>query len=685
VSAGSISGMSVTGNSGSITAHETPGMSGSGVISNVTISSNTSSGSVSAGSISGMTVASNAGSITAAGQGIINNLHVGTNSGSIKAKEDSSKGSGTLNGLHIGTLMTKGTVSAANIGTMTVTTLAGSIQVTNTLGNLSAGTVASNATLSAGHFGVVTAQDAAATVNFIEPTVTRTLTVSPHTGNAVPHYSFYYDGTGADGTDAVDPLVVVQIDAASTGSFDLGVTTNTATNDGNGFDLAGLYSVDSNVPTGIHNVVVGGNLLLGKVPAGAVSFFHLPATTPGGVQLPQDTVAVAVAGNLPAASIVAKAVPALAAGSFAGVSANSAKPTDALVPLAKGTSLTQANDTFQVFISEASPVAQFLVTGPGNSFDSKPMLFADQVSDNRPVTATDTLVSSKNSSTVSTVAFTGQGGSLTTAQPITTSITSTGALGDLILSAPHGLTANVTAPSIFGNIDVTNGAISGTIETSGDLGRTFKDSNGNTVVTSIQTGGGGITGAILVGGDLISQVEAQSGMDGVIAVQGNIGVIQTNSAGHVIRFGGINATGGVDGQIVAQGNVFGDINITGGLNGRIAVHGSSGILGNVSISGGIRSTGAIVSRGVIGDATIGTQLSISGDDKGILAAEGNINGDISRLKNVFSGSSAKAIDAIFLDNNNNLLDVTNSDDLELLLLHLRNLKVDSHGNLTDTT
>jgi hypothetical protein len=693
VSAGSISGMSVTGNSGSITANEDPGVSGSGVISNASIGSNTSSGSVSAGSISGMSVTSNSGSITAAGQGIITKLHVGTNAGSIKAKEDSSEGSGTLDNIRIDTLTKKGAVSAANAGTMTVTTLAGSIQVTNTLDNLSAATLASTANLQAGHFNVVTAQHAAATVNFIEPTVTRTLTVSPRTGDAVPDYGFYYDGISAD-DPLGDPLVVVQINAASTlVPFDLGVTTNTATNGGNGFDLAGLYSVDSsgnhNVQTDIHNVMVGGNLLTGAVPKGAISFFkNLPANTPGGVQLPQDTVAVAVAGNLPAASIVAKAVPVLAASSFAGVSANSATHTDALVPLAKGTSLTQANDTFQVFVSEASPVAQFLVTGPGNSFDAKPMLFADQVFDNHPGTATDTLVRSRNSSTVSTVTFTGQGGSLTTAQPITTSITSTGSLGDLILSAPHGLTANVTAPSILGNIDVTNGGISGTIETSGDLGRTFTDANGNiTSVTSIQTGGGGLTGQIIVGGNLISQVELKSGMDGVIAVQGDIGVMQTNSAGSRIRFGGITvSTGGVNGQIVAQGNVFGDINITGGLNGRIAVHGPSGILGNVLIGGGIGTTGAIVSRGEIGDATNGTQLSISGNDKGILAAEGDINGDINRLKNVFTGSNANVIDAIFLDNNGNrLLDVTDSDDLELLLLHLRNLKVGSNGQLTDTT
>ena len=134
------------------------------------------------------------------------------------------------------------------------------------------------------------------------------------------------------------------------------------------------------------------------------------------------------------------------------------------------------------------------------------MLFADQASGNTPVIATDTLVlpSRSTSTEVITVAFHGPGGSLTTAQPIITAITSDGSLGDLILSARRGLTANVTAPTIVGNIDVTGGGISGTIETTGDLGRTFTDWNGNIIgVTSIQTWGG-LTGQIIVGGNLIS-------------------------------------------------------------------------------------------------------------------------------------------------------------------------------------
>jgi hypothetical protein len=724
ISAGAINQMSMGSNSGSVTAsgqgtinNFTDGTNtgtisavedsnaGSGVFSNGSIGDN--SGSISAGAINQMSMGSNSGSVTASGQGTISKLNVGTNSGLIQAKADTTSGSGALSNSNIGTLATTGIVSAANASDITITTVAGSIQVTNHVSNLSAGTVAGTANLHAGHFDVFTAQHAAPTVNFIEPTVTRTLMVSPHTGNTgnvLPDYGFYYDGTGPG-----DPKVVVQIVAtSSTAPFDLGVTTSTATNSSppppnsselDGFDLAGLYSVDSNgnpnALTGVHNVVVGGNVLLGAVP-GALSFFnHLPSTAAsGGIQLPQDIVAVAAAGNLPAASIVAKAVPSVAAGLFNGVSADNASQNDALVPLAVGTAVTQANDSFQVFVSEASHVAQFLVTGPGSSFDNKQMLFADQVADNLPVTATDTLVPTGSSATVSSVAFSGFGASLTTAQAITNSITVTaGSLGDLTLKAPQGLTASVTAPSIIGNINITNGGISNIIETSGDLGSTITGPSGSiTGVTSIQTGSGGLTstGQIIVGGNLISQVGLQSGLDGVIAVQGDIGTIQTSNGiapnGALTRFGGINvSTGGVTGQIVAMGNVFGDISITGGLSGRIAVHGNNGefglsngrdgILGNVSIKGGIDTTGAIVSGGLIGDAISGTHLSISGTDKGLLAAVGIINfgatGSLNQagLFNNVGGTSTNGnvIDAIFTKSVGTLFQVISPGDLSQLL------------------
>jgi hypothetical protein len=461
-------------------------------------------------------------------------------------------------------------------------------------------------------------------------------------------------------------------------------------------------------------VVAGGSLLLNAVPAGAVTFFGLATSTAGGVQLPQDTLAVAVAGNLPAASIVARAVPSVAAGSFAGVSADNAGNSDAIVPLATGTAVTQANDTFQVFVSTAGHVAQFLVTGPGGSFDNKKMLFSQLnpgTSPVPPITASDTLVPSGSSTSVQSVVFTGRGGSLTTQQPITTSISAVagGSLGDLILGAPGGITANITADSIIGNIDATNGAISGIIQaTRGDIGRAFTNSSGTiTGVTFISAGGGGLTGKILAKGNLVSQVTLHSGLTGMIAVDGDIGVIQTSSGtavtnpdGSLIRFGGITvSTGGLAGEVVALGNVFGDLTVTGGLSGRIAVQGHPGefglaasrygILGNVSIGGGIGTTGAIVSDGAIGDSAGGTHLTISGTDKGILAAGQGINfgatGSLNQagIFNPARGADLAAIDAIFT-NNHIELDVIDPAQLNLIIQDLLNLTV-TNGKLTGTT
>ena len=737
VSTGSISGMSVgstdSGSSitaagqgtttnvsigtlgGSFTAPEDSN-AGSGVMTDTSIDSVTSTGLVSTGSISGMSVGStdSGSSITAAGLGTINNLSIGKHAGKLTAKHDTTADSGTLTNTTIGNLGVTGVVNAFTASNLAITTDGGTVNVTSMATSFSLGTVLVTATLTAGHFGIVTAQHVSTPISFIEPTVTRTVSVTPHgTGGGIPDTRVYYDGTGAG-----NPRATVEINAATPGNFDLGVTTSTATSNGPGFDLAGLFSAGNNA-TGIHNVVVGGNLLLSMVTPGAIAFLGSPANATGGVQLPQDVVAVAVAGMLPAASIVAKSVPAVAAGSFAGVGADSANAPAAMASLAAGTSTSQASDTFQVFFSGAGDVAQFLMTGTGSSFDSKGMLFADIAGGNAPVTATDRLVPSGTSTSVDSVVFTGQGGSLTTAQPILTSISALagGSIGNLILTSPHGITANVTADRIIGNIDATNGAISGVIETTvGDFGRALTDpTTGNiTGVTFVHAGGGGLTGEILAKGNLVSQVNLRSGLDGVVATDGDIGVIQTaggiatlNPDGSLIRFGGIVVSnGGVNGQIIALGNVFGDLNVTGGLSGRIAAKGNPGefglasfrygILGNVSIGGGIETTGAIVSSGLIGDdgtdsnaqEGLGTVLSISGNDKGILAAGEDINfGSTGSLNTagLFEFATKPNLDAInaIFTNMGAFLDVTDAKQLKLLVQHLLGLQV-VNGMLTET-
>jgi hypothetical protein len=686
------------------------------VMTDTSIDSITSTGLVSTGSISGMSVGStdSGSSITAAGLGTINNLKIGKLGGTVNAKKDNMPGSGTLTNGTINNLTPTGVVNAFTASNLAISTVGGTVNVTGTLTSFTLGTVLGTATLTSGHFGIVTALHVSVPVKFIEGPITRTVSLTPHIpGGVVPDSSVYYDGTAGG-----NPRATVKINAAAQGNFDLGVTTSTATGSGPGFDLAGLFS-SSQTGTGIHNVVVGGNVLLGAVTPGAIGFLGAPANATGGVQLPQDVVAVAAAGNLPAGSIVAKSVPAVAAGSFAGVSADTAGASAAASSLATGTKLSPASDTFLVFLSEASHVAQFLVTGGTSSFDSKSMLFADIVNDNAPVTVADVLVAYAGSSSVTSVTFSGQGGSLTTAQPISLSISAVAgsSIGNLILSAPHGISANITADRILGNIDATIGPISGVVETTvGDFGRALTDASGNIIgVTYIHAGGGGLTGEILAKGNLVSQVNLQSGLAGVVAADGDIGVIQTKGGravlkpdGSLIRFGGVAvSTGGLNGLVIARGNVFGDINVTGGLSGRIAAKGDPGelglapfrygILGNVSISGGISTTGAVVSSGLIGDDGTnnktqdaqGTHLSISGNDKGILAAGEDINfGSTGSLNTAglfefASGANLNAINYIFT-NMGTLLDVIDPTQLNSILKDLLGLNV-SNGMLTGTT
>src|SRR5262249_8169068 len=156
-------------------------------------------------------------------------------------------------------------------------------------------------------------------------------------------------------------------------------------------------------------------------------------------------------------------------------------------------------------------------------------------------------------------------------------ITSTGPLGDLTFRATQGITANMTTPSIIGNISAS-GPITAIIQTDGrwtnmttgqtssipaDFGRSITDSSGNILsVTSVSARGEGLTGQIISRGNLISQINASGGISGVIAAQGDLGVIQRNSGGNLVRFGGIQSNGTISGQVVTLGNILGDINIT---------------------------------------------------------------------------------------------------------------------------
>jgi hypothetical protein len=693
-------------------------------MSSTTIGSN--AGTVSAGSISTMSVTSNNGTISAAGQGTTSNVSIGTNTGTFAAVEDATSGSGTMTSTTLGT--NSGTVSAGSISTMSVTTNNGSISAAGqgnasnvTIGTLGAsGTFTATGTLSdlkttvfsglviAGQVGKITALNSPGTsrmLDVIEGGVTRQLVLTPVSGSSLPQFvNYVYDHTGSG-----DPQLTMAVnDGNNTGSYDVELLTSAAAV-GSGFDLAALYALP-NATAHIRNVLIEGNLTPSTADASQIGV----SSSVGGVQLPGVALAsVGIMGNAPAGSVNAASIEAV---SFASISessgtvtASAATPTDAAQLLAPGTAIVQANNTFlaaagQTAQGQSQPVALFLDTGTSGAFDPNDVLLGNEgnvIGATNPVVyqVTATVPTAGSPSTIQTISLTGDGGSIQTAQAIVSAITSSGALGDLLLQASQGIKANITAPSIFGNINAPNGPISGIIQTTvGNIGRTFTANGTITGVTSIQTPFA-LSGEIISAEDLISQVTVGSTFTstGVIAGGGSLGVLQQTSSGGINRFGGLTVGSGFNGDAVFLGNIFGDISISGGLVGRIAAQGApdvlgtgrQGIVGNIDIKGGVRNTAAIVSGGELGDNGLATGLFIQqGEEedrdtiKGILAAVGPIN-SVSTGQTKFAfvfnnvgnpsspqyagGANQAAIDAIFSG-----LTISN---LATLVANLNNLHV----------
>ncbi|HZQ48588.1 MAG TPA: hypothetical protein VFC07_16340, partial [Verrucomicrobiae bacterium] len=356
------------------------------------------------------------------------------------------------------------------------------------------------------------------------------------------------------------------------------------------------------------------------------------------------------------------------------------------------------------------------------------MTFTDQLVNNASVTAYVQLQASHvnaENPVIQSVNLIGDGGSFTTPGSVV-NITSTGALGDVIVGGPAGI-GSITAPSIFGNIKATGGGITGIIQTTGiridpitgvqttvaaDLGKTILGTNGAiTGVTTISTKSG-MSGEIISRGNLISSVSIGGALTGVIAVQGDIGAIQRNSSGnavigalgHLSLYGGITVNGSDSGQIIALGNIFGKITVNGSFTGRIGAQGQAvaglaasrfGILGNVIINN-FAAGSAVVSGGVIGDSA-GQTTFASSSAKGLLAAKGGINltkGTHVVPANTFQNAGVQGnvngpvIDAIFTNNSSALVFDANPGDLQGLALietDLGGIKVGSTGKLTGTT
>jgi ELWxxDGT repeat protein len=604
--------------------------------------------------------------------GVIQSMHVGQDlAGQVSV-------AGALGTLSVGGSLS-GSVSAATIGTVSVgQDLTGQVNA-QTLGSVSvsgntSGTVqASNlTTLSSAH------ARGPLLLRVVQNGVERRLEAAPVGSATLANlvFSYVYDATGTG-----DPRVTARILANPDGAtFDLAAVASSPTAK---FDLAGLDD-PSGQAAGLHDLTLDGDL--------AAEAVQLPLDHLASVSV-RDT---AWAGAVRAASVEAVAFGSVVRQDGQTIAAGSAHAGDAAQVLATGTAVVQANDTFRVDFGSAQPTTFFLDTDRSGRLDDKDILFTDQATNPAAGTATARLAVTVpsptgqpgNQSVVQTISLIGSGGAIQTRQLIGQAITSTGPLGDLILGAPQGIVANVTAPSILGSIDATSGPITGTIQTTtGDLGRVLTDAAGQVIGTTVVHAASGIGGRLISRGRLVSQVLADGGISGVIAAQGDLGVRIGSS-----RLGGIVANGGLSGQVVTLGALVGDVTINGGLHGgRMIARG--GILGNLTVNGGLDAAAAVVSAGIIGDPAAGTAFILNGDNKGIIAAEGAIRfgmkapqGAVYNDVGAVPGSpNAAAMDAIFTNNGQPLeFDISGLDlaGLNLILADLLALKVGADGNLT---
>jgi hypothetical protein len=381
--------------------------------------------------------------------------------------------------------------------------------------------------------------------------------------------------------------------------------------------------------------------------------------------------------------------------------------------------LLVATDTFIVSFSAKQGVQLFAQCNSNPTFEYV-MTLKDESSSGNTVAATVTILPGA-SPLVQNISFQGEGGCVNSRYSIGT-ITSTGTLGDVTVGGSLG---GISAASIFGNIMVNGGAITGTIQTTGidinpftgatmvvnaNLGQfIYNSKSAVTGVTTIYAWGGlTSTGQIISRGNLLSSVVLGATFNGLIAAQGNIGAILTNtkgaavtgSTGQLTRYGGISVSGNMSGQIIALGNIFGDLVVGGSLTGRIAAQGQTvsglsatrtGILGNIRINNGFASTAAIVSGGLIGDAMGQTTFQAAGAN-GLLAADGAINlaktttsASASLFSKLQGSANGAVLNAIFTGSSLPLSFDTGGSlqGLALIVTDLNNITV-TGGQLTGT-
>ncbi|HEU5118265.1 MAG TPA: hypothetical protein VFT74_16725, partial [Isosphaeraceae bacterium] len=735
--AGTVTGVSVGG--------DLSGTMGGGSVDGVTVSGDLS-GSMGGGSISTITVGDDmTGTITAQGAGTIDGVSIGGSlTGTVTAYVDDTDGSGSISGVSVAGDLS-GSIMAESISRMTVTgALTGQLNVTGFLSSLIIGGAAPG-NIVAGQIGTIEILSGSGlillrvTENGIQRRIETETPGNPYPqpspagpSNTVPlsspasspRFQVLYESAGL-----ANPQATIQVSNGSSSgadSYDLSLLTY---NDLAKFNLARL---DSLGPSGLANVTVEGDVLTSV--SGAAAAFFSGDRTPAGIHLPQDDlIGIGVRDYAPSGGYLqARSLQGLAVGSLLDKKGSletgqNASAGDMQNLLSSDTQLAQANGTFRVPFADLSnqQVALFLVTdSQARAFDHNPVNLSVQslVSANADGTANVVQQSNKGrgaavalisvsptldkngrlgDSEITGIAIRGDGASITTRQPINGPIVSTGSLGDVNLQGAGDI-GDITAASIFGGISPGN-EITGTIQTTGlwtdpvtglvssvagDFGRVYLDNLHHLTVSSLSLGHE-FAGSLLVAGDLLSQVTVNGGLgnSSAILVGGNLGTVVNSTV-----LGGLTINGGDSGVIGIGGSVFADIRINGGLNSGASIASGGSILGNLGINGGLDKNSSVVARGIIGNPTTGTSLSLNGNNQGIIAARGAIQFSKFVRGSVFNAAaatdtpSAVVIDAIFTDDSTHQPLQFSTNPLELdglseLLFHLSSLKV-KNGRLS---
>jgi hypothetical protein len=544
--------------------------------------------------------------------------------------------------------------SLASTGTLTV----GGTLTSLTIGGADAGTINAG---NVGHINVVAAVPGSSGTFFSvnQGGVPRTIVASAGGETFAVSY---------DGALNPNPQASVRITHGGPSAFDLSLTSPAA----DWFDLSRLDAA-TGVTANVRNVLIEGSLL-SSVTASQSAYFNLPTAAPGGILLPGDNLGiVAVRDQIAAASITAAGIEAISFTALQDTSGN-LHSANSIVgsPLGRQTLLSALalnpktgkayakvnapNQPLTAVVSSTASVGVFAGSAGKKYFDPRGLLLSDQGPANSTITAAVTYVAGVHPHPfINQVAFHGDGGAIVTGLPVA-NISSTGTLGDIELSlGKTEVLQSITAPSIFGTINLFGGTLVGAIQTTG----VSTDNQGNTHQVGADLGSinngvpteidlkMGPKSQIISRGNLFSHVKVDGNFTGLIAANNDIGVQGANT-----RQGGItiSGTGNSTGQVIALGNINADINVAGKFTGKITAEGNpstgsgqapstssgqgtdgtpqvgSGILGNINITKGLWKPGVILSGGQIGDADQNTALTLGTPaNTGLIAAEQTIN------------------------------------------------------------